>query len=446
MSAPKVKEQINQLLSQLSDKDLAEMPADKILELRKQINPYGRTIAGSDKFLNFSLTQISHEYHKKLITTAFIGFLNRMCDEWKVPDGIPVVSVYDALKDPSLLETPSIAAGNDSIQYDYEFNRRWMKKRIVVKEFLEEMFQFNPDEHVRSAYRPNYKDAERKPIETMAARLAVDAACIRDTKLAAERKQYLEENGVKFKKVKKVIKARDGTTKTIIKEVPINELPLDTRPTQDVHKVDGVDPTLPGTVRNMIPPADMYGRFKTYLTENYEELRDAVAELYCEKPNFELAINPYVMCDTREEAEAFKKQHADEVISEVFTAETGKWNFFDSFKQQRESVNFYNKNTIILEEMTKQIERDERLGQDLMNKRVANAKKKNIVESGPDSENFSKWRSENNTLQKMGAVNPNDDDVPEDAIQVDVWKLAKGGVELTKEKFYTASEAPDFVK
>ena len=31
-------------------------------------------------------------------------------------------------------------------------------------------------------------------------------------------------------------------------------------------------------------------------------------------------------------------------------------------------------------------------------------------------------------------------------MQVDVWKVAKGGLALTKEKFYSQSEAPTFVK
>jgi hypothetical protein len=39
-----------------------------------------------------------------------------------------------------------------------------------------------------------------------------------------------------------------------------------------------------------------------------------------------------------------------------------------------------------------------------------------------------------------------DDETPEDAIEVPVWKIAKGGVELTKDKFYSQAEAPTFVK
>jgi hypothetical protein len=153
----------------------------------------------------------------------------------------------------------------------------------------------------------------------------------------------------------------------------------------------------------MIPPADLFMLFNIYYQTHYEEMRSAVRALYCENPLFELAINPYSVHKTQEDADKFKKQHADEVITEVFTAQTGKWNFFDCFKEQRESVNYYNKDTIILEEMTKQMERDAKLGQELMAKRIVKEKKKNIIEDGPDAETFNKWKQENAELSKLNA-------------------------------------------
>ncbi len=447
-------EQLDLYLRALNDKDLSKLDKERILKMRKDINPYGRTIAGSDKWMNFSITQISHEYWKKFLTTALIGFLHRMNDEWKVPNGVPVVSVYEYLDDKTKLDTPEaiIKKDNKSMIYDYEINREWMKKRMIVKEFLEEMFQFNPDEHVRSAYRPNYKDQSRDPLDTMAARIAVKHLEKKDKEFKESKATHDTITGVKKKKVKKTVIGKDGKKKVIIREVEVEEKPLP--PTEPINreKLDDEHPkdsNAYDTVTNQIPPHDVFHRFKMYYTENYEELREAVYALYCERPDLELAINPYAWHDTKDEAEAFKKQHADEVIAEIFTVQSGKWNFFDSFKEQRESVNFYNKNTIILEEIVKQIERDERLGQDLMAKRVEKEKKKNIIESGPDAENFKKWRDENTDLQKLGAKHIGDmadDDIPDNAVQVDVWRLAKGGQEMAKDKFYSQAEAPSFVK
>jgi hypothetical protein len=446
-------EQLELYLNSLNDEDLSELDKDKILQMRKDLNPYGRTIAGSDKWLNFSITQISHEYWKKFLTTALVGFLHRMNDEWKVPAGVPVVSVYDYLDDKTKLDTPEavIKKDNKSMIYDYEFNRKWMEKRLIVKEFLEEMFQFNPDEHVRSAYRPNYKDDSRVILDTMAARLAVQHLAKQDKEFNKQKEEYDDEKNIKKKKITKTIIGKDGKKRIIVKKVE-EPRPLPERTPTDPSPLNPEAPkdaSIYDTVTNNIPPHDVFHRFKMYYTENYENLRDAVNALYVERPDLELAINPYSWHDSKEDAELFKKQHADEVIAEVFTVQSGKWNFFDTFKEQRESVNFYNKNTIILEEMVKQIERDEKLGQDLMSKRVEKEKKKNIIESGPDAENFKKWREENSDLQKLGAKyigDMADEDMPDDSVQVDVWRLAKGGLEITKDKFYSQAEAPTFVK
>ena len=454
------------ILRELGDEDLSRLPAEEVLKLRKKLNPYGRTIEGSNQYLNFSITQIKHEYWKKLITSAMIAFLNRMNDEWKVPEGVPVVPVYDYLKDPSKLDTPEgvLKKGYQKTIDEYNFNRKWMAKRVIVKEFLEEMFQFNPEEHVRSAYRPCSADPTRKRIDTPAGKLAVEHLKRNDKEFRASEELYAETQNtnnvsggnVKMKKiVKKIKNKKTGAIKYIEKLVPVDN--QTNNQTNNQNSVDVgkklsdnmTDPTCSRQVREFLPPHDMFGRFKMYMESNYEDLRDFVRDAYCEKPDFELAINPYAVHNTEEDAELFKKKHRNEVIAEVFTAPFGKWCFFDSFKEQRENVNFYNDNTIIIEEMIKQIKRDEMLGQDLMKKRVEKVKKKNVAEEGPDSESFKKFISQNQDIKSMGAEylgHKADDDIPEDAVQVDVWKVAKGGLEITKDKFYSASEAPTFVK
>lgn len=470
-STRKLADLIDEALTELDDKDLASLPSDKIMDIKKKLNPYGRTIEGSDHYLTFSITQISHEYWKKFIITAFVGFLNRMNDEWKVPDGIPVVPVYEYLKDPSKLDTPEITIkkGDKNAMYEYELNRKWMEKRIIVKQFLEEFLQFNPDEHVRSAYRPNPNDKDRKPVKTEAGKLANDhlKATDKEYRAKVETQEAVTQAlaSTKTKRVKKTVISKDGKKKEVWREVPdvettkstsestpntsestTNDVKTESNNTSATNNDSGSAGQL---VREMIPPHDTFGRFKHYYTSHYEELRDAVNDLYCEKPELELAINPYSWHDSREDADKFIKKHSNEVIAEIFPAHSGKWNFFDSFKSQRESVNFYNENTAVLEEMIKQLERDEKLAQDMLKKRVTKAKAKNDMEVGPDAESFKKWRSQNTDLQKLGAKHIGDmadDDCPDDAVQVDVWKVNPTTLQMTKEKIFTQAEAPTFVK
>jgi len=453
--------ELSNILDELNDDDLAELPEDKILEMRKKLNPYGRTIQGSDRYLNFSITQLSHEYWKKLIMSALVGYLNRACDEWKVPDGVPVVPVYEYLDDNTKLDTPQsiLDKGYQKTIDEYEDNRNWMKKRIIVKEFLEEMFQFNPEEHVRSSYRPCYADTSRKPINTLAGKLAVNHLKRTDSEFRASVELHEDINGTtdvkndvkEYKIIKRAVKVKDPVTGKVKVKLVKTKVPVETNDTNDGKKLpeNMEDNKLPKTVRSFLPPHDIYGRFRMYMESNLEPLRDFVRDAFCIKPDLELAINPYSVHETEDEAEKFKKKHRNEVIAEVFTAHCGKWNFFDTFKEQRDNVNFYNDNTIIIEEMIKQLKSDEKLGQDLMKKRVKKVKKKNEIEVGPDAESFKKWRDQNSTIKNMGAAHIGDvvdDDIPDDAIQVDVWRVAKGGLELTKDKFYTASEAPTFVE
>lgn len=526
-------EELQSLLNELSSENV-ELPDDKVIEFRKKLNPYGRTIEGSDRLLNFSFTNLREKYLIKFITTSMVGFLNRLNDEWLVPRGVPVIPVYEYLENPSSIEIPEAIRNNPSekIVRDYAINAEMMKKRVIVKEFLETVFQYNPDEHVRSGYRPNLKDKSRGIPDTTAANAAINniKGTDKDFRVAYEAKKSQGAlpvskpvDHLKVTKKARVIIGRDGkkrvikthttvqsggqstgqsggqsggeTTQTSSTQVTSTEAvstqvtsgqdqstvvpmlanpvtadkdpvvlmptmltrPQDDLSTEHMEKKDDltlenmrtsdtlVDTTLHSTVTSIIPPHDYFGNFGLYMRNNYEELQKAVHDLYCETPDWEMAINPYSWHDSEEDAEKFKKKHSDEVITEIFTAHSGKWNFFSPFKQVRESTNYYTDQTIVLEEMMKQLERDEKLGMELMRNNVRKAKAENVLEEGPDDPAFVKWSKQNSELAKMGAKHVgqvSDEDVPKDAIQCDVWKVAKGGLEMKRDRFFTKAVAP----
>lgn len=475
--------EIDAVTKELADEDLEAVPQEKVVELLKKVNPYGRTIESRDtsKYLNVSVTQIEKEYQKKLLVSGFIGYLFRMCDEWKVPHDVPVVRVTDYLDDPSKIEPSQgvLEKASKKTLDNYQFNKEYMQKRVHVYEFLEEMFQFNPEEHVRSAYRPYRPDPERKPINTPAGELAVKHLRATDKKFRAQEELYDElkqaaqndttdvnnqsnaqdsktqlnttndqakPNKPKTKIIRRTIIGKDGKKRTITKEVRVE----DDEPGAEKLIADNnnKDVTAVRRLREFLPPHDIFERFRNYYESNYEDIRDFVRDAYCEKPMFELAILPYAMHDNEDDAENFKRKNADQVIAEIYTVQFGKWNFFDHFKEQRENTSFYNEKTGIIEEMMRQAEADKRLGADMLKKRVAKEKKINVLEEGPDAASFKEWRAQNDTLTKMGAEYIGDatsDDIPEDAIEVPVWKVAKSGTELVRDKFYTAAEAPTFV-
>jgi len=440
-------EELEAILSQLNDESLSNMDYNEIMDLRKKLNPYGRTIEGSDNWLTFSFTNLSEQYMQKLLMTGLIGYLNRACDEWHVPDGIPVIPVYDYIDNPDTLEKfHKDWKKDEKLEKTIQENRDWMQKRVVVKQFLEEMFQYNPDNHVRSSYKPNPKDIERRIIDTPAASVAI-------SELKRKNIEFREEM-LNFDRVQKLRNMKEAKNEKIDPEIDQLVahkliLPEQHYSTMDYDKITPEDKNLLNRVCEMIPPADIYNKFRNYYEDNYDKLREAVLYLYCDKPDFDIAINPYQWHETEEKAVDFQKKHKDEVITDIIKAHSGKWNFFAPFNKVKNSTKFFNKDTRILEEIADQIEKDARLGADMMKKKVVKKKMKNIEEEGPDAEAFVKWRKKNTILQEMGAENPNDkkendddDEVPEDAVQVDVWRFSEGGLKLEKDKFYTKSEAP----
>jgi exonuclease VII small subunit len=416
MSSEQIADQLSKLLDELDDDTISKMSDKDVLKLRKQLNPYGRTIEGSDKILTYSYTDLRHEYAKKMVTTSMIGFLNRMCDEWKVPDGIPVIPVYEYVQNPEKLDAFEKTLNDpEFMRKDLDFNKKYMAKRVIIKEFLEDMFQYNPDFHVRSAYNPNLDDPERNVIETPAGQLAIYRLKKSNPTFAEKWLLYERENKLKAKK----------PSKKIISEV---------------RKY----------CTEMIPPADIYHRLQYYYDSNYEELKEIVNDLYCDKPDLETALNPYAWHNTEDDADEFINKHKDEVISTIFKAHSGKWNIFAPYKKIRESMRFFNKKTQVLEEIAKQIERDAKLGADLMKKRIKVKKQKNIDHDGPDDPSFLRWKKSNDTLKGMGAETMNEkdyapEDTPDNAICVPVFRLGEGGQKFEKTHFFSEASKPSCV-
>lgn len=440
----KLANDLESLLNELQSSSLEDLTEEEIIEYRKQLNPYGRIIQGSDKTLVFSYTNLSEKYMEKLLLTSMVAYLNRMLNEWHVPQYIPVIDVYEYVKDPTLID--SFAKDwtlTEKNKKDIEDNKKWMEKRVIVKEFLEEMFQYNPDQHIRSAYKPQPKDLARGVVDTPAANLAISELSKRDLKF---REQMLE-----FDRVQKIIVMKEGSKMdvddkldTLVSKKVV--LPDQHYITMDYENLSMEDANLLRNACEMIPPVDTFSRFRNYYETNYDKLREAVQYLYCDKPDFDIAICPHAVLDSDEEADEYMKKHSKEVITDILKAKTGKWNFHAPFSVVRDSVKFFNENTIILEEIATQMEKDAKLGGELMKNRVRIQKRKNIEEDGPDTDLFNEWKANNSSLKDMKGYTLDADelamkDAPEDAIPVPVFRIANG--KINKDYFYTKATPPE---
>lgn len=212
------------------------------------------------------------------------------------------------------------------------------KRQDTVQSFLDEWFQYNPDIHVQSAYKPNYEDSTRVPLKT-----------------AWEEYQKGEITHAEY--LKHVQDVDDELKK---KQVLIEE----------THE------------RSVIPPDDSFFRWQRYIDNNYEYLRQATDDIYAEKSDLEFSLVPLEVFEGTDEeimldASAWQRKLAGEFESDVFRAKFGQHNLLGSWEQNRERRDFYTKESEIIKRIVQQNEDDQKLGRRLMKQRIENKKSEN---------------------------------------------------------------------
>lgn len=425
-----------------------QLTDEQVVELRKKISPYGRTVTGEKNLCCMSVINVKEEYMKKWLTTALIGFLFRGCDEYLAFDTEPTVSLDDLdddqkrtvlknlyataipardelakliMEDKKIKEDEMKAYYDDNVDLikleeanppqDEEFvpwqmraidtnaaalreqqmkileriirRAENMSKRFVVREFLDTMFTFNPDVHIRGAYGYNPLDPERKEVKT---------------KVAKKSNATWKKRG-KFDKIREAKR-----TGGVVKNEPLPDVGVD--------EFDADDTPQTKTMKRHIPPADTYFKLNMYLDDFHDQIKSAVRDIYHEKADIEWAINPYRTFEGPQmeaEAKAFVHKHSDEVLWNIETLYTNHWNLMGAFSKNKERTDFLNNNTEIITEYLQQVEKDKKMGRELMVKKAQRKKLENVGDNGPDTKAFRRYKSEFATsAESMGAVDLSD--------------------------------------
>ncbi len=442
------------------------MTPEQVMATMKKTAPYGAVGKAKKSYINMSVVNYREEWLTKLLTTALIGYEYRAHQEYEVSEDFA-----------SFLKDSSLGLQLSEEQYVKISAAAKSAAKSEIRLFLDRNFNFDPDRHVASSYKENTEDPER---------LAKHAA-YRDTmKTASAAPAALEEIQKDPKAALEfaqdtLLKAYQLTTSSrkLLQNI-LNSVQDPSLNIEDLFGLlgkyasrfqqlnEGVKPFAEAiaakntaTAYAAEPPLDVFYHFKRYMTNHWEQLREATNVLYAEKPDLEFAIQYYDHFEDLEQAEEHQKKYESSVIAPIFTVENGAWTLMGPFKQNRDRVNFYNKNTEIMKRIFEQMEMDQRLGKDLMEKRVRTQKKRNIETDGPDDPGLTKYSAALNTIDSLGAKKILSDEekralseatrekemreVPEDAVQVDVFHQDDSG-KLVKDKFYTKSEAPEFME
>ncbi len=446
---------------------------DQAVALRKHLNPLGNVVSAKKTYVNMGIVNWRERYLRKLHTTALIGYLFRTLEEYE-PEG-ELAKEKARYKDGP--QTPEALA-------DHQARTSLIKSTAkgIIHQFLSRNFDFDPDKHLRGSHSENSKDPERKPKDALireTCKLAESAPQI-DVKLASRPEQtykYLRSN---------MLSAYNATAEaaTTLKSIlsvlgdPIitpddkqgillKKYKQLTDITTDMRKIAGplsAADTLSACVID--PPVDVFHQFDRYLTNHYEQLRAVVQALYNDKGDFEFGVVMYESHKTSEEAATYRRQHEREFRTEVLAIESGEITLLGPFKENRDRVDFYNKNTEVAKRMLEQLEMDHKLGKDFMEKKRTQEVKKNIEEAGPAAPRLEAYKKAMGVAQSLSGADhltkedrdkleeavrtaqqiKEDYEVPDDSIQIDMFypehNPTTGQTELRKTKFYTQAEAP----
>jgi hypothetical protein len=373
MSAPNDKSLIDSFLNEMdtneqSQKDfeatLDGLNDEEIFNLLKQTNPYSTTIPGdptkTERSASFSFTNMRMEFMKELVTTGMIGYLFQRCMVYEVPEEVRPISIAEYLKGGDEVCKPPSFVTDNALKEKYRQMHETMKERVIIYKFLNDVFQYNPDKHVRSSWYPVKDDESRELIGTPAAKLALS------TKNTVRKIKPDQDHNPNVADLPSAEKAAElGQTDNPIYEV--------------------------------IPPADHYVAFTNYFEDNYDDMVKAVYNITGSRPDIDVAINIYDTHETTAVAKQFRSDHIDEVIAGIYNIPTNGWTVLAPYAANKEKEDFFNRETMHLKGMLDSREEKEKLAKDMLKKRIHKKKKANVKEHGPDSDKFKAWAKQNNT-------------------------------------------------
>ncbi len=148
-----------------------------------------------------------------------------------------------------------------------------------------------------------------------------------------------------------------------------------------------------------VPPQDTFHRWEYYAAVNYESLRTIAEALYPERPDLDWALGVWAMFEGKDaEVDAAFEKHCqryqDECVSTIRAVGFGGWTLLGDFKENRKKIQFLNSHTEVLKRIFDRHTEDQKMGAELMRKRVYTEKAKNIAEEGPDAPGLTKYKRE----------------------------------------------------
>lgn len=454
---------------------LDELTDDQVLALHKFKNPYGTTIPGSsEKFTCISYTNLREKYIEKEITTAFIGYEFRACDEYEIDDEdlkcvIDKEMFNEEIINPDSLDEEYVKIKQNElyVKTKSEFIHTYCKDNENYETIIENIdsikqYELSLDDEVLIN-----KTVSEQLKEILKPNIVLNVEKMNEYKHAECQKQSKEEQKIIKKFLNNLFEYNPDVhvrSSHNSKEAKADKSRKDLKPSSDKDNTSSMDELT--LLETKVPSKDIYHRFNLYKEINYEVIRECVKNIYGLYPDLEIAFNIFEQFNSVEEANSYIEKYKDKVITDIKVVSNNKWTFAGPFKQNRERMSFYNNNTTILENMMKQMEDDAKIGGALVKDKVIKKKIKSVKEVGPDHPNFLQYKAEHATQLTLNGIDEevdenapiriveeievnaetgelvDDEGCPKDALEIDIFHVNAADGSMTKSKMYTKSHAP----
>lgn len=386
------------------EKGIDEFTDKEVEEMSRHNHPYMSRVSkkGSETFA-VSILNIRDDYIAKYMTTSLIGYLGQCIEEYGVPKGeypeethlmneeeLFTKFIEENLVDgkPSLRVYGNYDAGGGEGHAVTETTRNKLK-RYLMAEFMRELFVFNPNRHIRSAHEAPGKEEAMEADRLRALGVKPSEIGLRKPLKRKEHRKKRERSQVG--KVDQYAINKLHENKNSKAEMPREEVEKLLIQQKFSNQQEFIRLT------EMIPPADLFERFRIYRNVHHPAIKEAVHTLYRERPDWDFSINIHESFRgelQQQQAKEWLDKNESMITTGVSFITKGEWTILASSSENRQRMTFGTKKTRVLQDMIEQHEKDARLGEEIKEKRRKDDRKLNEEQTGKKASKVKKFGKE----------------------------------------------------
>jgi len=243
----------------------------------------------------------------------------------------------------------------------------------TILDFLDKYFCFDPNNHIRCGYMPNYDKVLQEKLSKNPENFSYYPS--HSTHPAHPASQYdkddKDEQDDKDKQDNK--DEKDNTTHPSHPYHPYHPAKQDDQDDQDEKRLLITDKF----EEYLVPPKDTFYSFQSYYENNYEYLRQCTDDIYGPVKTFENAYIVREVFDSPENAKKWVTKHKTVFDCDIDIVEMNNWIFKDKWEQNRENLLLIDEKNKFISEFIDEKQKDSKFAEDIIKKKVRSMPNRN---------------------------------------------------------------------